>query len=141
MPSRPRHTRHTAVWFREEPPADPDSEEMDEVEYEVEFTATPGEPAVHHYSDGSGHPGAPAEVEVTEVWEVVYLPTRPGEYRPRRIRWRHRDDLLSARGEVAEEMDAACWEQLAQDDDGETDALADWKHDLWKDEQMEVGNG
>lgn len=37
------------------------------LEVEVEFDATPGEPMVRYYSDGSGYPGSPPEVEVTKV--------------------------------------------------------------------------
>lgn len=37
------------------------------VELEVLATVTGGEPMVMYYPDGSGHPGAPPEVQIEEI--------------------------------------------------------------------------
>lgn len=38
------------------------------VDFEVTFILTPEEPEVRYYPDGSGYPGASAEVEIHEIF-------------------------------------------------------------------------
>ncbi len=41
------------------------------LEFELEYYYTPGEPMVRYYSDGSGYPGSPSEVEFSAICTKV----------------------------------------------------------------------
>ena len=37
------------------------------VKFDIEFYYQPEEPMVRYYADGSGYPGCPAEIEISEI--------------------------------------------------------------------------
>jgi len=75
---------------------------------EVEFDATPGEPMVRYYPDGSGYPGSPPNAELTGVrvlsWDI------DGEIRKRGDPW-----LWKELDRIAIEIISNKWDETYRD--------------------------
>jgi hypothetical protein len=74
------------------------------LEVAVDYCATPEEPMVRYYSDGSGYPGCPAEAELLDVSVTRWDTSTEERYRGDHWIWGELDEM--ARVAIEREWDS-----------------------------------